>query len=355
MGAVISTDDLLDFGPLVGGQRGEDYEFDLLDQAHNVVGSLDVDLTAPPTVTFDGSRSTPRTCTGLKVNKSTLADIDTRRERVRPVQRLENNDRKSLGVFMFGTDVRAPQGGGVLWTPDLFDESFLLTQALDRNVGLQPGGSVLGLLAQLVGEVGITQIVSEVADQPAGSALTYAVGSLRSDAANALAQLLGGYPPFLDSNGALYLKAIPSAGSGPDHIFEPGGRVINDSLKVTNTNYKAANEYVVVSGSSSAPVVGIYYLPDAAPNSVAQTGETIVKNMPPVQGLSQSAANDVAKAYAITDTSNYLQASWSSIADARHGGYDLCQVYGQLYVEQSWSIVCFAGQPMTHAGNGFFG
>lgn len=351
--APISTDDLLDLGPAVGGQRAEDFVFELLDDNRGVIGTLDASESNAPQVQFDTSRSTMRTCSGLQISASDLSAIDTRRDRVRPRHVLQNGDKKSLGVFMFGTDARAPFSWGVRWTPDLFDESFLLAQQIGRTVSLPPGSSILSLLVSQLGEVGIDDVVVGVADQASSSPLTWPATALRSDIVNGCAAALGGYPPFLDNDGAFTLKAIPSDGAGPEHVYDQNTHVLDGTTVVTNSNYKAPNVYIVTNGDLNAPVVGVFRLPDAAPNSVVQTGREVTSTTT-IQGITAAVANDVAKALAITDTATYTQATFSSTADSRHGGFDIVQLYGSLYIETAWGISCVPGGAMTHALTGIY-
>jgi hypothetical protein len=351
--APVSTADLLDFAPGIGGQRAEDFIFELLDASHNLIGTLAaVESPSAPQVTFDTNRSTMRTCTGIQIATTDLAHIDVRRDRVRPQLILQNGARESLGVFMFGDDVRDPHLWGISWKPALFDEGFLLSQAAARTVSLAPGGSIIGLLAQVLNEVGIT-LAAGVADRPTPTALTFPPTTPRIDIVNALAGALGGFPPFLNRDGVCVLKPIPADGAGPDHVYEFGGRIIEGSTSITNSNYKAPNLYIVTNGDPNAPVIGQYALPPSAPNSSAVTGE-VITNTSTFQGMTAAVANDVARAVALTDTSSYTQGTFSSLVDPRHDGFDIVQLFGELYIETGFGISCVPGGPMTHNLTGIY-
>lgn len=350
--ATVSTDDLLDVAPGIGGQRSESFLFELLDDSRNLLGQLAVEDGNAPSIAFDTSRPTMRTCTGITIAASDLSHIDTRRSRVRVRHLLQNGDRKSLGLFMFGDDIRDPRSWGTYWRPALFDEGFLLSQQLDHTYSVTPGGSILAALTAALNEVGIP-LVSQVADRAASGAMVFPATTARIDMVNALAAALGGFPPFLNSDGDCTLKPIPSDGAGPDHVYEMGGRVIDGSVSITNSSWKSPNEYIVSNGDANAPVIGVYTLPASAPNSTAVTGQVITSTTT-IQGITAAVANDVAKAVALTDTTTYTQASFSSLADSRHDGFEIVQLYGELYLETGFGFSCVPGGAMTHSLAGIY-
>jgi len=352
--APVSTDELFDLGPAVGGQRSEDFMFELLDDNKNPIGILDVNETpTPPTINFDTSRSTMRTCSGLQIDATDLSQIDPLRDRVRARVILQNGERPSLGVFMLGTDNRVRRVGSAGWKPDLFDEGFLLSQQLNQQRGVAPGGSIRALLESLLNEVGIHLQPGGVADQPASGAITFPATSNRIDAVNALASALGSFPPYINNDGLCYLKPVPGDGAGPDLVYEFGGRILEGTPTETNSSYKAPNEYIVTNGDPTNPVVGVYDLPAAAPNSAVRTG-SVVTNTSTYQGITSAIANDVAKAVALTDTTTYTTATFSSLLDARHDGFSIVQLLGKLYLETGFSIACSPGGVMTHTLTGIY-
>lgn len=351
---MISTAELLDLAPATGGQRAEGFSFDLLDKGRQTLGSLDVSLSSAPRVRFDTSRSIFRTCTGVVIPRREAAAFDPARSRVRARMRLGNGDSLSLGVFMFGDDVRGLHSWGERATPALFDETFDVDQALEQTVGVAPGGSTLALFAQLVGELDLPDFDINVPDQPAATSLVYKAGTSRNQALRALAALLGCFPPFFDNEGTYRLRQAPAPGAPAQHIYETGGRIFAGSVEYSSSEYRAPNRWIVVSDNPSGSIVGIYDLPDAAPNSFANTGRR-VRSEKQMQGIaSQEIADLAAYVNALTDRNNYTKATFRSAADPRHDGFELSQLYGSVWAETAWEIACSPGGGMTHDLTGFW-
>lgn len=349
----LSTDDILD-GAI--GVRAEGFVFDLCDSARNSMGQLNVSLDNPPTISVDTSRSLIRKCDGLSITAADLSGIDVRADRVRPWMVLPNGARLPLGVFVFGTDNRAPTSGSETWTPDLFDESFLVAQALRKPAGLAPGGSVLTFLQALVDTVGLFDVdLTGINDAPASVAIAKKTGDDRKAAVDAAAKLLGCYPMFFDNNGTYRIRSAPTAGTPADHVYGTGTRVILGSLRTSNSGYTAANLYQVVSSNGDTAIVGTYELPPDAPNSKEnRNGEVIVdsKNMPGL--FTQENADAAAYINYLTDQNSYTKASFATPTDPRHGVFDIVELYGVRYQETGWSITCAAGAEMRHDLTGMF-
>lgn len=348
-----STADILDLNV---GVRADTFKFELVAATDRTpLGDLNVEIDQPPTVTFDTSRPTFRTCNALRVSARDLAGINVLTERIRPYMILQNGARFNMGVLMFGSDARKPYSWGTVWTPELFDESFLVDQGLDQFVSISPGESILSKINALVAPVGLAAVdFSAITDAHAATAASWQVASSRRIAVNALFGMLGVYPPFFDNEGVYVAKPPPGPGAGADHVYSWGGRVIDGSTTITNTVYRAPNRYQVDNGDPQGAVVGIYDLPDSAPNSYALTGRRIVNDQTQ-QGIpSVAVANLAAYVNALTDRNTYIQATWSSTADPRHSGFDLCDLFGVRYLETGWSIQCVSGGPMTHSGNVYY-
>lgn len=342
-----TTDQILDLDPAAGGLRRESFVFDLLDQDHTVLERLDVAETANPRVRLDTARTIMRTCTSVEINN--LPAINVFRNRVQPSMVLSNGDVLPLGVFMFGNDDRTQHSWGERATPELFDETFLVNQTLDRNRGRLPGASVLDLLVRLLQEVGISNLQIDVEDQMVSQAILYQVGSSRMQAVRQLTLLLGAFPPFITNAGICRIKPLPDPTAPPDFVYESGGRIIADTPGTSNSIYQATNEYVATGDSPTGPLVGRYELPAVAPNSYAQTGRRIVMQKS-FQGLAnQVAANMAAYQMALTDRRSFFKASFSAAADPRHDVFDIVELYGDRYVEIGWDLECVAGGQHAHS------
>lgn len=344
--------------------RADSFAFELLDSSHNFIGNLKVSETSAPTVENNTTRSVFRTCQGLTVLDGDvgddgmyvrLAEIVPRRSRVRVLMILQNGERFPLGIFMFGADNRKPFSWGTQWTPELFDETFIVDDPLDLTYSLAPGDSILTLVNLLVAQCNLAAVdLSGVVDGRASSAVSYQAGSSRNQALIALFAMLGYYPPFFDNAGTYTAKAAPSSGTGPDHVYGAGGRVIDGSVTTTDSSYRAPNRYQVIGSAPSGSFVGTYDLPNSAANSYANTGDRVVSSVT-MQGVpSTDVANLAAYIQALTDRNNYVQASFASTADPRHDTFDLVSLYGQQLQETSWSIVCTSGGLMQHQLVGYY-
>jgi hypothetical protein len=340
------------------GIRYDSFLFQLLTQDHSsVIGTLDVDLSQPPTVSVDTARTTFRTCTGLRVSAADLSAIDVRHDRVRPILRLQDGSEESLGVFMFGTDNKAPFSGWETWTPDLFDETWILNQPVPSTVSLSAGGSALSLFIAIVQAVGLPVVeITGVTDATVSTAVTWRAGTLATKILNDLAGILACYPPFFANSGAYRLKPSSPPGSPSDHVYELGGRIFYGSEILTNSAYQAPNRYTVTSTDTLGnTIVGVFDLPPEAPNSYANTGTRVVKDEPITGIASQELADLAAYVDALTDQkTSYIQGTFNSAADPRHDVWDLVQLRGKQYQETGWSIVCKAGAPMNHQLIGFY-
>jgi hypothetical protein len=348
--ALIPTDEILDLGVSV---RADRFEFDLLNLQHEKVGTLDVSQTSAPTVTVDTTRQATRALTSLTLLRAAdLAEIDPIRHRVQPSIVLQNGERFSLGIYMFGQQNTTPYSWGNTLTPELVDETFLLDRALETTATLPTGGSLIGLIADLLAPIYLPSgTIIEASDQASTSPLMYRVGSGRYSALAATAALLGCYPPFFDNQGVLRFKAAPApADLSVDHTYALGSRIIDGTLTTSSTAYRAPNRYMVIGDDPTSPVRGIYDLPPAAPHSAAQTGYIVItqRNM---QGLADQTVADLA-AYvdALTDRTTYQTITFSSTADPRHDTYNTMSVLGIRYLETGWSLQCTPGGVMTHQG-----
>lgn len=353
MVATIADADLLD---LTFGGRADAFEFELLNSAHQKLGTLDVVADSPPTVRNDTSRNIFRTCSGLLVAAADLSQIDTLKDRVKVWMILQNGSRYPLGVFMFGEDVRAPHSWGNVFTPELFDETFIVDQPLDRNVSLFPGQSILATVNGLVGEIGLPDVdLSGVQDQFAGDIPGTSAGSSRSKLIVSLVGLLGCYPPYFNNAGAYTTKPAPGADATAALVYDSGGRIIAGSIRTKNSSFRAPNRYQVISNTTQQGYVGVYDLPATAPNSYANTGHRVVDSQS-MQGLpSPEIAAQAAYVNALTDRNAYAGAQFDSTADPRHDTFEMISFLGTTMQETSWSLVCSSGGRMSHSVIAWYG
>lgn len=359
---MVATADIL--GLTGVGVRADGFVYELLDTQHNFIGRLKVSETSAPTVENNTTRSVFRTCTGLTVLDGNqgddgsyvrLANIDPLRSRLRVSMVLQNGEAFPLGVFMFGQDTRKPFSWGTEWTPELFDETFVVDDPLDKTYGLAPGDSILTLVNTLVLQCNLPSVdFSAVTDAHAASAVTYAAGSSRNQALIALLGLLGAFPPYFSNDGTYTAKQAPSSDQGPAFVFASNTTVLDGTTTSTSQLYRAPNRYQVIGSDPSGAWIGTYDLPASAANSFANTGN-VVTSSTTMQGVpSVAVANLAAYINALTDRNNYISAACSTTADPRHDTFDIVSLFGVVLLETAWTIQCSSGGPMVHTLAGFY-
>lgn len=344
-----STAALLDLE--AGGVRAESFIFDLLDSDRNYLGRLDVWADQAPKISVDSTRATVRTCSNVVLRGSQAQHIDQYRDRVRPAMVLSNGVALPMGVFMFGQDNLTLASWGDEANPELFDETFLLSQDLFVGVGVEPGKLIFPLFQQLINEVGLPDVDLSDCNQTARAtqALSYQAGSPRIAALTALAPLLAVTSPFFDNYGTLRAKRLPNFDPPADHAYGWGNRILDGTPKITNSIYKAANRYVAVSTTPDQPdLIGIYDLPAAAPNSFAATGRYVTKSKQ-FQGIPDK-ETCVLAAYsmALADRQSYMTGTFTSAVDPRHDAYHIVSYFDDKYAEVSFDVECTPGGTMSH-------
>lgn len=333
------------------GRRVDGFAFEILNTDRSLQGAIKAVESSAPSIDLDTTRETMRTLSGLTIDDP--PDIDLAHSRVRATAILQNGSTFPLGVFLFGTDNRSPSSAGEQWAPELFDETFLLAQDLDRTWSLPKGGSVLSMFTALAGEIldplGIPTDY-QVDDVTAASPLTFKVGTPRNGALVALAALLGAMPPFFGNAGYHTLKAAPTFQSPIDHVYDVGTRIVDLTPTITNSSYKAPNRFLVVGDDTAAGAVrGVYDLPASAPNSYAATGRRVTAPVHTVSGVTDpTLANLIAYVDSLKDRTTYGTASFAGAFDPRHGVFDTVQFLGVPYLETGWSVQCTSGGDHRH-------
>lgn len=352
---------LLDDGSILDGLlpiRADDFSFTLIDRTGRVLGALPVSIDAAPTIRFDTSRTSARTLSNVEILRADLQAIDTEHERVQVAMILQNGSVYPLGTFMFGQDNQAPASWGNKLTPELFDEAFLLDQPLDVTESVPVGGTVKGLISRLLAPFPMFPVQIDADDVGAGSPLTFLAGSSRYDALKTAAALLGCFAPYLSNARVLRFKQPLDPGdTAVDHTYlkadagnEVIGRIFDETITLSNDSYRAPNRYIVVGDNLSAPVVGVYDLPDSALNSAANRDGRIVAKTRTVQGIDAPTALHLAYMDGITDQTAYGKVTFAATADPRHDGFDTLNVLGTRYLETAWEIELVSGGQHHHEG-----
>jgi hypothetical protein len=339
--------------PLPGlGQRADDFSFELLGPGRASLGFLNVVAdTQTPSVQLDTTRTSFRLMNGVEVVATDLSQIDLFNDRVRPWMTLQNGSRYPLGVFMFGEQVENPYSWGTVWTPSLFDETFIVDQAMSRPVSLPIDSSVLKLYQQLTDELNLPDVSYSVEDVQATSPVTWKVGESRYVILKALATLLGCFPPHFTNAGTFMLRTFPAVGdTSVDHVYDVGTRILDGTSQIVSDAYLAPNQWIVIGDSTTTPIIGIYNLPDSAPASAANRG--FVVTAPPISlpGLKYAPWADViARNAALTDTTAYGKGKFEGTADPRHEVFDTISLFGLRYLETGWQLQCTSGGTHQHS------
>lgn len=339
---------------LAVGQRADSFTLELLATDRTPLGStLQAHADSNPQVQVNTTRASIRTCSGVTVENPPM-ELDLDRTRVRPVLTLSNGSRFELGVLMFGTDTRRIFTAGQVWTPELFDENFLLDQDLDYTVSRPAGASALGLLEEIVSPVFSPLGIPtdwQVDDVTLASQVLYAVASSRLDAVKAVASLLGALPPFFSNAGYHTLKPAPQPGSAPNHSYGSGTRIFDGTATTSSSRYKAPNRYIVKGDDvGGAAVRGVYDLPPSAPNSYFQTGK-IVTSSHTVSGVTDpDLAAQIAYVDALTDQTTYGTVAYSAAADPRHDCFETVDFLGDVFMETAWTMGLTSGAEHSHQG-----
>jgi hypothetical protein len=171
-----------------------------------------------------------------------------------------------------------------------------------------------------------------------------------------LCAMAGFLPPYFNNSGILVCRAAPDLVSaspdfsyGANTVVYPGTAVMSDDILT------APNQYLVVGSSAQIELVGIFDVPDVAPNSFANTGRYRRKTID-VQGLTtQADANAAAAAAYASDSSTYTWLSFDTPVDPRHDTWDIVSFDGVNYRQLGWGIECHSGGTMHHDLRGTYG
>lgn len=337
------------------GTRADTFRFDVVNPDRSYQGTLDVSAAQSPTIEMDTSRETKRTLSGLTVFNPP-SDLSLRTSRVRPVLQLPSGVDYPLGVFAFGTDAKNRFSFGDIWTPELFDETFLFNDTLPKTRTVVIGGSILAMFTAIAAEVleqlGVP-IAYSVTDVTAAAPIVLQIGMTRSEALTTLGTALGALPHYFANDGTHTLRSPDPAGSAPTHIYEAGGRIIDGSVTLTDSGYKTPNQYIVTAEASTTPIRGVWNLPDSAPNSHAMIGYYIPAPIHRVPGVGTvKLATDIAHLDSLIDKTTYRTATFSAAADPRHDVYQSVQLLGAQYLERGWRLSCVSGGPHEHSLTG---
>ena len=334
------------------GQRASEVRFDVLNQTLGLIGTIDVDSSNPARIGNNTSATIKRTVSGVELPASVQADIDPFGDRLRPMWILENGDEYPLGVFILGGIDRKRWEWGLDADVTGVDQLLILDQPLERSVGYPVGYPIYDALVELFDaanvpafsiDPGIGTLLANPIVWAAGDDTTLKV-------INDLAALAGAYAAYFDNSGTGRVTLVPDlAASIPTLIYDSGGRILDGSMVETDNALEAPNRFIVIeSGNPDTPIVGVYDIPDDAPNSALNRG-FVVSSVIAEQGLgTELEARTRARAAAAQASGTYEWVQFSSPPDPRHDTFDPVLYLGSLYRELAWSLPLREGSEMSH-------
>lgn len=359
-------DDVLDGRVAV---RSETVRFDVVDLDGNVTGTLMVNRDRAPQITNDVGRTIRRTVSGIEVQPRPLVDVDashiyaedlsTLSTRVRVTWVLGTGDEYPLGLFLWGDDSATVWTWGSPRSGSLVDQMQVLNDPLEVSIGYGVGQNIHAALVEQVEAAGFdsTRYSIETSSLTLTQPVAWAAGrDTRVKVIESLCALAGFLPPYFSNDELLVCRAAPDlASAAADFTYGTGGVVLDGSIVTSSDILSAPNRYQVIDTSQTATeIVGIFDVPDAAPNSYVNTGRRITRTIE-LQGLaSTTAANDAAAAAYVADQSTYSWLSFETTPDPRNDTFDVIDFDGTLYLQLSWRLVCEAGGRMAHECRGTY-
>jgi hypothetical protein len=344
------------------GQRAASFEFELLDKQNSFLGSLDVEMSAPPSVSNNINRSPKRTMSGLSLPPSVTKQVNTLTDRVKPWMLMQDGTRWPLGVFLFADASRdgglqagtggfaAPELG--YWTTGTMSDQLLTVDQGSRGINFYgPGKLIFDALVQQLTAAGIVDFHIDPTSAVVADWVVWKPNTSRLKVINDLLAMAGFYSLYFDNNGTGQCRKVPALEAvDPAFMYGPGGNVFADTIVESDDQLTAYNSYVAVNSSFTAsPIWGEWRVPASAENSYEKRGFYVVKEIDQ-QGLQTNAqAAAAAKAFGLADYASYRWVNFSTAIDPRRDTFDVCDWLGDKYRAQGWDFELVDGADMKHS------
>lgn len=346
--------------------RPETWRWRLYDKDDNLLGDLVVSTADTPQIVNDTTRSIRRNVPRITVpprprydtdmSRYYAEDVDTLTTRVRPFFTLGDGTEYPLGKFVWGDDSGVQGTGGNPKLGALTDLCTDLDQPLETSIGYGQGDGVRDAILEVLAALAIPNDGVDNSDAVFGVAIGWVAGrDTGLTVLDGLCKNAGFLPPYFDNVGLLQCRTAPDLSvATADFTYGYGTSVLPGSAVFSNDLLTAPNRYVIIGGNPDAELVGIFDVPDAAPNSFKNIGRYRRKT-DTVQGIATQAQADqaAASAYA-TDISSYTWLSFASRIDPRHDTWNIVNYDGINYREVGWTITCKPGGTMQHALRGTY-
>lgn len=356
---MLSPDELLNLDTWVG-QVSCSFRFDVVDGASGMhLGTVTPLVESTPSLDHDTESTISRRVNGFTLGVADSAAINPLTDRIAIVMILGDADRTEypLGRYMFADITRARYSQGTETPSTLFDEMFIVDQALEAGFNAR-GEPVDVAIRRLLERLPIGAVLIDAVSQT--SVNSWAAGTSRGSALTDLATAGGLFKPWFNNHNQLQaIRAFEPGAQVADIDLDDPPRVFRGSIAESDDLLSAPNRYVVVSNNTGGtmtedgeeqapppPVVGIYDVPSSAPHSITQRGFVIPKVVE-AQVTTQTAAAVYARTLG-RQRDVYQRVELSTPPDPRHDGYQVVKWDDRLWLETGWSMPLRSGGDMRH-------
>jgi hypothetical protein len=371
------------FDLTIRGLRSTTFKFLLEDLTGVQLGEINPLRNSTPTLSHDTTRSVKRTI-NLTLDVADSLRFDEILHRIRVFMVLEDGREFPLGRYMSASISRLVTSAGDFASIALVDEMFVVAQPipssfgvaiiqagfisdglgrssvylgiqefLDRYILFNPegewGGGVVGL-PQAAVRMRARERNIEFTDFASGA--VWQSGTAGTSVLEDLATGGDYFSPWMGNDGTFrMIRTFDPEDVAPAYDLDEQDTVYRDSITRTNDLLNAPNRIVVVSNSgtgdsSSAPVVGTYDIPNAAPHSVQNRG-FLITDVITMQIATRAQANAIARNIAINQRVAE-RVELTTPPDPRHDSYDVVRWDGNLWLEVAWSMALVEGGGMRH-------
>lgn len=333
-------------------QRSATFEFELLNQDLDLLGLMEINADAPPTIDNNSNRTVKRKLSGLNYHRNQAKEINMLSDRVKAWMVFSDGQRFPLGVFMFADPSTARMTGGDQVDVTLVDQGLMLDQATETTFSLAPGSKVIDALNERFNHrlIRNASIEASATRTKGDEWAVWPAGTSDMDIINDLCAMAGFYSAYFDNSGIPICRSVPNLENlEPLLSYETNTNVYADSIIETNDLLTAPNRYIVVNnGMTDMPVSGFWDIPDTAPHSIVNRRMVVTKVIDSQAVADDAEATNMARAAGLSDTDTYEKANFTAAINPRHDTFDIVGWDGKKYHEQSWSLTCRDGAGQRH-------
>jgi hypothetical protein len=344
-----TTDQILNLDGVT--RRADSFRFELCNRSWRPIGGLHPDR-AVTTPSVSAAATSARRLSGLMLPESQAADVDVLTDRLRVYMVLQNSDEFLLGSFMWGAESEPLRSWGPEHHSELTDPTFILDQEVTRPYGWSRGGNIHVIMHFLLRQAGFEPrdfFIAAGADRGLSEPMSWQPGTTWMRMLEDLCAIVGFAKPWADRFGVIFLRPAPDEDS-PTTVpaYEPGTRIIADSITFTRDMLDAPNDFAVFHSGTDRIITGRAQIPASAPHSFARRGFRIGK-AESQQGIeTQGQANVAARNLRRSEGLAHQWLAFESSLDPRHDLWDVYDALGSRWVEESWDMQLRSGGKMGH-------